>query len=289
MKYQKLSKKKIFPFFITVLLLISPLFPNKALIHAQQPSNNNQVPSDLALDLNLAQQDPAPDQQQIIKSETKEAQITTTTGESSIITPEDITVPEVKTEPQEDAIHPEETTSEQVITKPEEVNADENGTPVPTNGEQGQDVNGNQPTGIQSENGTTGEPTETQNLVPDTDVSQPDDNAAPLDNSENPNLPAPTQASDNSQLDQQNISPTEQQNDNSQQNTVPLESQPQDNSTNNQEQPTVAPSDSSSQDQPQPSSDTSSGDNSTVQGASTGPNPIVVFFQNIMHRLFNTK
>ncbi len=265
MSKYKLSKVRFLLFLFIFLATIFSFLVSKNIIHAQQPTDNGQIPSDLALDLNLAQQNPAPDQQQIVQSETKQAEVVTDTGETTVVTPQDTIVPGVKTESRDNAINPEQTTSEQVITQPEQVNVDDNGTPVPTGSDQNQgsptgDQPTDQPTGIQSQNGVTGEPSPTDNFVPGTNVSQPNDNAAPLPPDTNPNLPAPTQSSDT----QPSEAPA-------QQNTIPQESSPatQDNNGSSQ--------------QANPPTDTNTSGDSSVQGASTGPNPVIVFIQKIIN------
>jgi len=337
MAKKQFPKTKVLSFFV-IALLVTVILSQDTRLHAQQPTDSNQVPSDLSLDLNLAQQNPAPDQQQIAQSETKQVEITTTTGQTTVMVPQDKVAPQVKVESKQEAVNPDQTTSGQVVTEPVQVEADQNGTPIPTESEQN---TGNQPTETQSENNGTPQPTQT--LVPGTDVVQPDDNAAPTDNSGNPNLPAPTQAPDVTQstdqptgtldINQQNATTPILQQDNATQNSNPT-SIPQDNTVNNptdnsqptstpvdnsqiqlqnNSQPTSAPTDKSSSSNPntapqqqsqpvdnssnppaqQPATDTNttggSDTTTSVQGASTGPNPISAFLKNIWRALFGAK
>jgi len=232
-----MENKKILAIFATILLIVTLSAAKvNSRIHAQQPTstNNGTVPSDLVLDLNLAQQNPAPDQQTIISSETKQAQVVTATGNTTTVTPQNIVAAEVKTESVNDAINPEQTTSEQVITVPVTIEVNDNGTPTPTSAD-------NQPiTSPGNQDNVT--PTATSgDLVPGTTVVAPNDNAAPAE-------PSPEVSPSGTPQDQQNI---------------PLESQTQSNPT---------PSDNSgsnpsgSEQQPQP---TSSDNTGSVQGAST--------------------
>lgn len=290
----------------SILLIAIFAFSHNSLAHAQQPTLGKQIPSDLALDLKLAQQNPAPEQKQILNAETKQTVLTSTTGDKTIVTTRDILTPEVETISEVEVLHPEQTTSEQVITKPVEVEVNDQGTTVPTNPE-------TQPSNIT--------PTETTgSLVPGTDILEPDDNAAPADNSTNPNLPAPTSSTPNIQS---SITPAEQQPatqsetqitntpsspDNSQQN-IPLESQPQNsNPINNQPPPQEQPGSSNnsapaqpdnnppaSGNQSQPSDSGSSGGSdqsgsstpdTSVQGTATGPNLIIFFIKQTFWHFF---
>ncbi len=247
-----MKSKKIFALFASLLIIVYVSVELPIIIHAQRSTPiTGDLPSDLSLDLAFAQQNPAPDQKQIVSSQTQQAVVVTATGETNVITPQDIVVPQVKTESQADAVNPEQTTSEQVVTKPVTVQVDDKGTPIPENSDnqsspqQSTDTNTVSPTS--SDNNSNSNPTTgTSNLVPGTNVVEPNDNSAPTDNSGNPNLPAPT-AADNESGNNAQPSNSGGGSSNDQQN-IPLESQPQTN----------------------PSSD-NNGDNSPVQGASTGP------------------
>lgn len=131
-------------------------FITTSAIHAQSSvSLEEGIPSDLVLDLALAQQNPAPEQKAIVNSETKQAEVVSDTGTTTVI-PADVVVPEVKTESQDNALHPEQTTSEQVIMTPDTV----------------EDNSANQ------ENNQN--PTSNDNLIPGTTITEPDDNAVPV-------------------------------------------------------------------------------------------------------------
>ncbi len=198
----------------------------------QQPTPISQdeiIPSDLSLDLNLAQQNPDPDQKTIVSTQNKQVQLQTTNGEFSILVPQDTVIDKVKAESTKDAEHPEQTTSEQVVETPvtveEQVSPDQsptpstnNATPIP-NESANPDNNTQTPTPNESPNPSSNAQTPTSSpnpinpsessapvdsLVPGTNVVAPNDNAAPADNSANPNLPAPTSApSDNTGQPQQ--------------------------------------------------------------------------------------
>jgi len=185
-----MENKKILAIFATILLIVTiSAVKVTSRIHAQQSTstNNEKIPSDLALDLNLAQQNPAPDQQAIISSETKQAQVVTATGDTRIVIPQDLVAAEVRTESANDAINPEQTTSEQVITVPATVNQGE--TPVTEQGQQG--PANNNPTGTQTD------------VIPGTSIQEPNDNAAPAESNPEVNPSGTPQ-------DQQNIPPESQ-------------------------------------------------------------------------------
>ncbi len=316
-----MKNRKSILVFASLLIVIYASVELPAISRAQQPTSIiSNLPSDLSLDLTLAKQNPAPDQKEIVKSQIQQVEVVTTTGETNVITPQDTVAPQVKTELQADAIYPEQTTSEQVVTKTVTVQNQENTTPTP-------EIPGNQllPSSGDTNNISPTNPdngvgsSSINNMVPGTNVAEPDDNSAPTDNSGNPNLPAPTAAgneslSPNPNNQQQTNSPSPSDNSgntsqpssptgastNDQQN-IPLESQPQTNpSPNDQNQQQTTPSQGSDngspQQQPQgsqPSSDNSgsSGDSQSsnidnsgvtpsVQGASTGPK--VNFFQQVI-------
>lgn len=268
--------------------------------HAQQTGN---IPSDLILDLQTAELNPAPDQQQILHSENTQVVLTTETGQETTIVPQTTINPQAATESTTDALMPQLTTSEQVVTEPVQVPADQNVSVTPSQNAEG-----------------------TNTLIPGTDISIPDDNAAPSDNSTNPNLPAPTESEENptvsvSPEDQQGQDTNQQGQNQQNQNapstqpssqpspgvvitgqpvdstqTVPSGSQPQTNTSSNQSvspASNAAPTDAGGQQtsapssQPadnSPTSDTSSPapDTSTpaVQGSAIGPT-IGSFFRQL--------
>lgn len=266
------------------LILILLFAGHFTVLHAQQPTTtSDQVPSDLSLDLQLAQQNPSPDQQAIVASDTKQVEEITTTGQETVVIPQDTLAPTVKTESTTVIMHPEQTSSEQVVETPVTIEVNDSGTPVP--------INENQQTTVTPSDTT---PTVTGVTVPGTNVLQPDDNAAPTDNSTDSNLPAPTSV-DNG------ISPTPTPNDQNQTSSDTM--QP----TNNQGQlptttqssdqqgvsPTLTPNDQNQtpSDTMQPTSDQSSPSNDTgatsttndttstdgsVQGATTAVTPNIL-------------
>lgn len=118
---------------------------------------DEEVPSDLALDLAQAEKDPAPQRQQIIANETPKAEETTSVGKITV-QPETQLAPEVAKQPASLAEHPEQTTSAQV---------QENSTSSGVNVEQETHDNNN------SSSSGAG------NLVPGTTIIEPDDNTAP--------------------------------------------------------------------------------------------------------------
>jgi len=269
--------------------------------HAQQSSStpkDDQIPSDLSLDLKLAQDNPDPNQKAIVASETKQVKIVTSTGEITNLKLQDVVAEQAKTESAKDVDHPEQTTSEQIV--PTRVVIEEpkttNENPTPTNSS----------------------PASSEAVVPGTTITSPNDNAAPSDNSTNPNLSAPTPNTDtttsaeqtptttqtspsapdvnqpsNPSTNSTNTQPTPQ----SQTNTVPAENttpqQPANNSPAAPEQP-QQPSSNDNQQQSNSSSTETSGssgsdqavDNSAVQGASTGPTSL---FQKIINFFINLK
>ncbi len=99
---------------IIALFIVASLFINSPLLHAQQ--SNSTVSSDLSLDLNLAVQNPAPVQQQIVQAQTTQAEVVTKTGEKVAIVVKDAVPEEVKTQSSKDALNPDQSTSEQVVT-----------------------------------------------------------------------------------------------------------------------------------------------------------------------------
>lgn len=221
-------------------------------------SQDDKIPSDLSLDLKLAEQNPAPERKDIIASETKTAQIVSPT-ETTTVKPVETVAPEVKNEPAQAAEHPEQTTSEQVVSTPvvveEKVSPtgeDQNQTPE----DQSQlKATPNPSSGPANPEETAASTGSTGSFVPGTSVLAPDDNAAPADNSTNPNLPAPTPM-DNLPL---NAPPSDQ----------PLDQKPDDlqNGTQNPSvlQPANPPATPASSDNSQPAQ--------TSQDAGTVPQP----------------
>lgn len=290
-----MENKKIFALFISLLIIYASM-EMPFIANAQQPTIASDdipsdVPSDLSLDLVLAKQSPAPDQKAIVASETQQATVVATTGETIIIVPQDVVSPQAKTEPEVNALNPDQTTSEQIITRPVTVQIEQNATPTPENqpSPTSGDVNNVSPA---SQNNNINGP-DTNNLVPGTSVVAPDDNSAPADNSGNPNLPAPTPTVDNGTL---NTNPSNQVNptsapDNSGSSAPP--SNPSSTNSNQQSipsesQPASPPNDQGSP----PSGDSGSSDttvpnesNPTVQGTSTGPETNV--FQRAITNIFN--
>lgn len=237
------KRERLLAVFSIILLVVIMTSFSQNTTHAQQDtsqqdqSQGGQIPSDLSLDLQLAQQDPAPDQQQIVQAETDKAQVVTTAGTVAPVVPHDIVAPEVKIEPAQAAVHPEETTSEQVITIPVTVQV----TQAPDQNQQSPDNNngsndnlspadntnspgnnnaapnispaqnqaGDTTTIVPVQNNVSAVPVQTEggNIIPGTTIVSPDDNAAPLDGSTNPNLSAPTSVYD--QNNQQTTSSTD--------------------------------------------------------------------------------
>jgi len=154
-----IESKKI-PVLFVVLLLVTYVTLKIPSTRAQQapPEGDEQIPSDLSLDLDLAQKEPAPAQKQIVQSQTPQAQITTSSGDSIVVTVKDVVPPEVKTQSVRETVSPEQTTSEQVVEKKET-------NPSETNG-----PNNN------IDNGAT---QDGKNIIPGTNITEPDDNAAP--------------------------------------------------------------------------------------------------------------
>ncbi len=184
------------------ILVCFPIFliAAYAVLHSAQFSfAQTDIPSDLSLDLGLAQQNPAPEQKQIVQAEIKQAVVTSTKGETLTVTPQDSVSQQAKTESSQDAINPEETTSEQVVTKPIPVVVDEKGSPVPSATDQGSpSPDANTPSSsTNNDNPSSSNNTNSSNPssspIPGTSIPEHNDNAAPSDNSTNPNLPAPSE------------------------------------------------------------------------------------------------
>ena len=190
-----MPSKRYLPFFALIALLVygSINLPLKS--WAASPSDDGQIPSDLSLDLELAQKDPAPEQKQITQSQINQAKIVTDKGEQATVSVKAEIPKEVKLQSASDAENPEQTTSEQVVSKAVEVVVSPNATV-------GSDQTPSTaiPSGSPADNaGSTGNRSATapaDNIIPGTDILDPDDNAAPPINT-NPNQP------------KQNITPSE--------------------------------------------------------------------------------
>ena len=144
---------KYLPIFAITLILILG-FIKISSTYAQSPQDE-QIPSDLALDLDLANKNPAPNQKIIADVQTEKAQITTNTGEKLDLPIKEAIPEEIKTQSPKDAVNPDQTTSEQVVEKKE------------TNPSEPNNQNNNK------DNGNV------QNNIPGTNIAEPDDNAAP--------------------------------------------------------------------------------------------------------------
>ncbi len=278
--------KKLLALTLPFLLVIISLASSRAI--AQQPSPTDDIPSDLTLDLSLAQQNSSPDQQIIVNAEVKQAQVESNNGTTTTTVPKDDVVSQAKTEPAKNAINPEQTTSEQVIIVPTVVPTAE----VTTS----PSIDQNQATSPTPDN-TSPSPSGA-NLIPGTTVISPDDNAAPIDNSPNPSATIQPMAPQTSPTD--NSKPQGSPSPDNSTNTAPSQpapsqnipsgSQPQatpttDNSTPTQNNSTPAQDNGTpAQDSSQPTPDNSV-DSSSVQGAATGPN-IIKTIQQIIKNLF---
>lgn len=273
------SKKYLVIFTISFIIIYGLI---KIPSISRAASDSNQIPSDLSLDLDLAQKDPAPAQKQIIQSQTSQAKIVTDKGEQAVIEVKDEVPAEVKLQPAKDALNPEQTTSEQVINKNVETDQDQS---VPVTSGSPSDSNDNNPAS-----------TPAGNVIPGTDIVEPDDNTAPLPSSfvnpsanpsEAPQGPSvssgPAQnenPTNSSQPTNSPVQPETPQPENTT-NTIPPEngvapvpaapqqeqSQPSSNSESTPSQPSSGNNDSGGSNSG--GSESSSGDNSAVQGVST--------------------
>ena len=155
--------------------------------HAQS-STDEQIPSDLALDLDLANKNPAPNQKVIADVQTEKAQITTNTGEKLDLPIKEAIPEEIKTQSSKDAVNPEQTTSEQVVEK----NVQE---PV-SQAKSSDNLSGtNTVNDSQQDNNQAG-----KNTIPGTNIQEPDDNAAPT--------PTPTPEGSNTIPPENGVAPT---------------------------------------------------------------------------------
>ena len=207
------SKKILALFAVCLIIILGIKIPQT---HAQS-SQDVQIPSDLALDLELANKNPAPNQKVIADVQTEKAQITTNTGEKLDLPIKEAIPEEIKTQSAKDAVNPDQTTSEQVVEKKE------------TNPSEPNNQNNNKDNG------------DVQNNIPGTNITEPDDNAAPKPESSS----SPTDTS----------APAEQSN------PIPLENG-------------VAPAPDTTTPAPAPDTTTPAPAPETpaVQGVSTGPN-----------------
>lgn len=214
-----MEKKLLLTGFFLIAFLI--VLQKSFYTFAQQPttSGSKNITSDLNLDLTFAQQNPAPEQKQIVESQTKQAVTTTKTGEYVINTPQDIVPLEIKTESTNDVVHSEQTTSEQVVFAPVSVKEEKD-----LNQNEGSPTEGKQPSSLSSP--------ETNNThtndIPGTSIQEPDDNAA---QSEPFPTNVPNNSGQNSQANPQNNTP-------SPENTIPLENG---DSQNSEPTPAVKP------------------------------------------------
>ncbi len=251
-------KSKYLPYFLALLLLAAFYFQGSRNTYAQQDNSSDNVPSDLSLDLKLAQQNPAPEQNKILSSETKQAIITTSSGDKATVKLQDDVAPKANSQSKSDTVNPDQTTSEQVITKPSTVQVIDNGSPSPTTDSQGNPATGDSPSPSINDNtapanGSPSGPSINNNgganqisgVLPGTNTIEPNDNAAPSDNSSNTNLPAPVQPADQSQSN--------------------------------------SPAGDSGNSQP------SSNDNSTVQGAKTGSGSMLLNFVRSIKKFLTGK
>jgi len=217
--------KKKFGLFSILLIIIFATVRIPTLSFAQQPSNSEDIPSDLSLDLALAQQNPAPEQKAIVESQVQQAQVTTSTGESSIVTPVDVIPAEIRIESATEAVNPEQTTSEQVVSTP---------VVVPVNDNQSSPSDQTQPTNVPSDNNVPDIPQENSSsqtqdttnqnqspnpvptnsstdVIPGTSLLEPNDNAAPplpSSPSINPSEVSPTAPSDSTLVEGISTGPT---------------------------------------------------------------------------------
>lgn len=247
------SKKYLALFAVCLIIILGIKIPQT---HAQS-SQGEQIPSDLALDLDLANKNPAPNQKVIADVQTEKAQITTSTGEQVVIPIQEAVPPEIKTQSSQDAVNPDQTTSEQIVEKKE------------TNPSEPNNQNNNKDNG------------DVQNNIPGTNIVEPDDNAAPPpqssanpagnsdqqpDKSDTPASSADTSApSTSAPAEQSNPIPLE--NGNTQPVTQPETSAPPTSETppgseSTPVQPAAGSNDSGG-------SDSSNGDSTAVQGVST--------------------
>lgn len=266
--------KKYLVFFAVFFIIIYGLAKIPPLSRAA--SEDDQIPSDLSLDLDLAQKDPAPEQKQIVQFQTSQAKIVTDKGEQAVIVVKDELPPEVKLQSAKDAVNLEQTTSEQVVNKNVESDQDQS---VPAASGSPSDSNGNNPT-----------PTPAGNVIPGTDISEPDDNTVPLpfssvnpsaNPSEAPQGPSvssgPAQPETTSQpVNTINTIPPEN-------GVVPASAAPQQEQSQPSSNSESAPSEPPGSNDTSSSGSESSGGDTAVQGVSTGSN--ISWWQQLLNRL----
>ncbi len=129
------------------------------------------IPSDLALDLQFAQKNPAPESEIINQAESKKAVILTPTTQQTVKLEENL-ANELKTQAAEETNHPDQSTSEQVVITP---NSGDSSTSPANPSEQ---ILPNS-SSVATPNGTEPQPSNNSNKIPGTNITEPDDNAAP--------------------------------------------------------------------------------------------------------------
>lgn len=288
-------KSKINLTFFATLLVICFVLLKIPATHAAQ-SDEDQIPSDLSLDLDLAVKNPAPDQKKIADVQTEKAQITTSKGEQVIIPVQEAIPQEIKTQSSKDAENPEQTTSEQVVSK----NVEETVNPKDTeSSREGANTNSNPGT------------SPSDNVIPGSNIVEPDDNTAPPIQTSPQGTPGST--TENSSGGQNTPQPTPAGSDvgnstsntiNGQSNTIPPENGvapssaggPVPDSAGSAPVPTSAEPAPIPPQEPQPASnpesappppsisnDSTSGDTPAVQGVSIGP--VVSFLKQFINKL----
>lgn len=170
-----------------------------------QSSKDGDIPSDLFKDLEFAQQNPAPEQKQIVETQVSEAETVTENGETNTVAPKDVVPEEIKIEKADDVVNPEQSTSEQVkevtVEQPAESAQPESSPSENQPGtENSSPEDSVQPDTLtpQSDNSSTSpgsdNPSGTTNsndVIPGTTIIEPDDNAAPPTPSTEPQSAAP--------------------------------------------------------------------------------------------------
>lgn len=273
-----MPSKKYLALFAVTLIAIYGLVKIAPISRAA--SDSDQIPSDLSLDLDQAQKDPTPVQRQIISSQTAQAKIVTDKGEQAVIAVKDEVPKEVKLQSAKDAENPEQSTSEQVVNKTVE-------------GDQGQAVPADSPAD-NATNNPVSSPADI-NVIPGTNILEPDDNTAPqlpaasinpINSGQNQNNPAASPAgtddfgqstvpqpasSTNSAPEFNTPAPTNAAGGGEQSNTIPPENPPAETQpvSNNSSGSDNSTNQSSGNNDSSSGSGSSGGDNSAVQGVST--------------------
>ncbi len=144
------------------------------------------IPSDLALDIQVGQANPAPEQADTLKAEVPEANVATSTGSQPAVT-EDAVAPETAKENKTQALNSNLVNSEQAvqINEPNGDNHNVNDSPGPTSSGD-QPSGSNSPASPGSDNTGNGNPTQ----QPSKDLNVTNPAAAPDDNLSSPS-PAP--------------------------------------------------------------------------------------------------